>query len=100
MGGWMKNNRSISKQKKPFGVKATEIKYMSWSLTLIGKTGNIVKALEEQSTKFEGGTKLEFDAALPHLIGLVKENWNNGVEPVMKLSASGHGYDTLPSVRG
>lgn len=68
---------------------------MSWSVTFIGKTDNIVKALEEQSTKFEGQSKTEFDAALPHLIGLVKQNYViNGDSPVLHLTASGHGYDT------
>lgn len=67
---------------------------MSWSITLIGKTDNIVKALEEQSAKLEGGSKVEFDAALPHLVGLVKENFNNIGNPVMQLTAAGHGHDS------
>ena len=69
---------------------------MSWNVTFIGKTENIVKALEAQSAKFEGLTKVEFDAALPHLVGLVNENWSKGEtgNPVMKITAAGHGYDT------
>lgn len=67
---------------------------MSWSVTFIGKTENIAKALEESSAKMQGASKVEFDAALPHLIGLVKENWNHGIDPIMKITASGHGHDT------
>ncbi len=67
---------------------------MSWSVTFIGKTENIAKALEEQSAKMEGLSKVEFDAALPHLIGLVNQNYSNNGNPVMRITASGHGYDT------
>jgi hypothetical protein len=66
---------------------------MSWSLTLIGKTDNIVKALKEQSDKLSGGSKVEFDAALPHLVGLVEQNFNATDNPVMQIQASGHGHD-------
>lgn len=66
---------------------------MSWNITFIGKPENVVKALEEQSTKFSGYSKVEYDAALPHLVGLVKENFNNnGIDIVVKVDASGHGY--------
>lgn len=67
---------------------------MSWSIVLIGKTENIVKALEEQSEKLSGGSKVEFDAALPHLVGLLNQNFTNEGNPVMQLTANGHGYDT------
>jgi len=65
---------------------------MSWSVILIGNPDNIVKALQQNSEKLNGTSKDEFDAALPHLIGLVKENSNKTQQPVLKLSASGHGY--------
>lgn len=64
---------------------------MSWSITFIGKSENVVKALEEQSTFLDGQTKVEYDSALPHMVGLVKENFGNG-DQVMKITASGHGY--------
>jgi hypothetical protein len=66
---------------------------MSWSITLIGKPENIATALTAQSEKFDGQTKIEFDAALPHLVGLVSQNFAN-ITPVLKLEASGHGYAT------
>lgn len=69
---------------------------MSWNVTLIGKTKNIVNALKAQSEKLEGPSKVEFDAALPNITGLLEQNFNDAdVEgPLMKLTASGHGYDT------
>lgn len=64
---------------------------MSWSVTFIGKPENVVNALEEQSAKMEGYSKVEYDSALPHLSGLVKENFGTP-SMVIKLTASGHGY--------
>ena len=68
---------------------------MSWSITLIGKPENIVAALKEQSEKLSGMSKTEFDDALPHLVGLVEQNFNTTTTagPVINLTASGHGYD-------
>ena len=66
---------------------------MSWNITFIGDPANVVKALEEESAKLTGPSKAEYDAALPHLVGLVKENFNNnGTGIVVKVAASGHGY--------
>lgn len=58
----------------------------------IGNPENIVKALENQSSQLSGASKEEYDAALPHLTGLVKQNFNKNAEPVLKISANGHGY--------
>lgn len=66
---------------------------MSWSVTLIGKTENIVAALKAHSEAMAGLSKVEFDAALPHLCGLVEQNFNTDGSPVMQLQASGHGHD-------
>lgn len=65
---------------------------MSWSINLIGNPDNIVKALEAQSPKLTGNSKTEYDAALPHLVGLVQQNFNKSAPPIIKLSANGHGY--------
>lgn len=67
---------------------------MSWSVSLIGNPDNIVKALEEESVRLEGtgNCKTEFDAALPNLIGLVKQNYGNPNAPFLKLVANGHGW--------
>lgn len=67
---------------------------MSWSVYLIGKPENVVKALNDMSGKLEGASKQEFDTALPNLTALVKMNFNNsGAEAsAIRLSASGHSF--------
>ncbi len=64
---------------------------MSWSIAIIGSPENVATALTAQSEKLEGQSKVEFDSAMPHLIGLVKENFGPD-NPVVKLAANGHGY--------
>ncbi len=64
---------------------------MSWSIGFIGKASNVVTALEDYSTKLEGQSKVEYDDVLPHMVGIVKQNFSN-VEPVIKITANGHGY--------
>jgi hypothetical protein len=70
---------------------------MSWSIALIGKPENVVAALEEASKKMdEGQSKAEFDDALPHLVGIVKQNFakegSTYTGKTVKLEASGSGY--------
>jgi len=67
---------------------------MSWSVTFIGNPENVAKALEEQSTKLEGQSKVEYDSALPHMVALVKENFELVNQPIVKIAANGHGYAT------
>jgi hypothetical protein len=64
---------------------------MSWSIGLIGKPENLVKALKAESERLKDQSKEEFDAALPHMIGLIELNVSENPVP-MKLEASGHGY--------
>jgi hypothetical protein len=66
---------------------------MSWSITVIGKPENVVAALEAQSAKESGQCKIEFDDALPHLVGLVRQSFNEKPEftPMVRLEASGSG---------
>lgn len=66
---------------------------MSWSIAFIGKPENVAKALEDNSAKLSGQSKTEFDAALPHLVALVKENFGQN-SPTLKIAASGSGYST------
>lgn len=66
---------------------------MSWSITFIGKSENVSKALEDHSTKLSGQSKEEYDAALPYLMGLVQQNFNKDNSPVIQITASGHGYN-------
>jgi hypothetical protein len=62
---------------------------MSWSVQFIGKPEKIVEALQKQSETMSGESKVEYDCALPHLVGLVNENF--GYDYAIKLMASGHG---------
>jgi hypothetical protein len=64
---------------------------MSWSITFIGKPENVTKALEAESEKLSGQSRIEYDSALPHLVSLVKENFGDNT-PVVKIAANGHGY--------
>jgi len=63
---------------------------MSWSVQFVGKPEKVVEALIAQSEKLSRESKAEFDAALPHLVALVNENY--GFDYAVKLVASGHGY--------
>ena len=64
---------------------------MSWQVQFIGSPENVAKALEAESLRLSDQSKEEFDAALPHMVGLVKENFSPS--PIMvKLTALGHGY--------
>jgi len=67
---------------------------MSWSINAIGKPENIVKALEAESTKMTGQSKVEYDDALPHLVGLVKQNFlgPDSEPPLIEVNANGSGY--------
>jgi hypothetical protein len=62
---------------------------MSWSVNFIGKPQNVVNALIAESNKMSGQSKEEFDAALPHIVDLVKENI--GENAFIKVDAAGHG---------
>jgi hypothetical protein len=60
---------------------------MSWSINTSGTPEEVVTRLEEQSKTLGGQSKEEYDAALPHIIALVKEN----VGGLINLLAWGHG---------
>jgi hypothetical protein len=65
------------------------INKMSWSIQFIGKPEKVVEALQKQSESMNGESKVEYDSALPHLAGLVKENF--GYDYAVKIVAAGHG---------
>lgn len=65
---------------------------MSWSIGFIGTTKNVITALKDESAKLSGQSKEEYDSALPHLIGMVEQNFEKGFDPVVKITANGHGY--------
>lgn len=68
---------------------------MSWSVSLIGKPALVAQALDEHSGQLSGQSKIEFEAALPHLKALVLDNFaapdSGCVEPLVKLDANGSG---------
>lgn len=65
---------------------------MSWSVNYMGTPQAIAESLDKYSSDLSGYSKEEFDAALPHLKGLLAENF--GDQYVRQLIASGHTGDT------
>lgn len=63
---------------------------MSWNIAFIGKPENVATALQQHSEKLDGQSKVEFDNALPHIIGLVNQNYGQNVHNI-KVLANGHG---------
>jgi hypothetical protein len=70
---------------------------MSWSISFIGKSENVSQALKDNSAKLSGASKEEYDAVLPHLVGLVEQNYNKPNNPVIQISASGSGHNDYRS---
>lgn len=64
---------------------------MSWSIDLIGNQHAIVYELVAKSGPMAGDSKVEYDAALPHIIGLVEQNWSMDYPCVLRVTANGHG---------
>lgn len=67
---------------------------MSWNVSFIGKPAAVARALKVESGELTGQSKIEYDAALPHLLGLVENNFckpGHGNEQLIRLNASGHG---------
>jgi len=68
---------------------------MSWSIVFTGTPDEIVAALDDHSNKITGQSKVEYDAAKPHMSALVAENFaaeGSGYNPpTLILEASGHG---------
>jgi hypothetical protein len=78
---------------------------MSWSFRCIGKPPNVAKAIQDESAKQTGPSKIEFDDAMPHLIALVLQNFQDDISllPMIDFEASGSGMsqgtgDTLKQV--
>lgn len=73
------------------------VTFMSWSINIMGKRDNIIKALNEHSEKLTGESKKEYDSFLSDLTNLVSANYNNTNEPVLKLAAHGHRAEGMSS---
>lgn len=68
---------------------------MSWSTSYLGTAAKVADALENYSEKLSGTSRDEYDRVKPALISLVKENFDHqegAIEPVIKITANGHGY--------
>lgn len=65
---------------------------MSWSAYIIGKPEKVIENLES-GLGFTGESLKEFEEARPHIIGLIKQNFETAEAPkvFIKLEASGHG---------
>jgi hypothetical protein len=67
---------------------------MSWSIQLVGTPEKVAEALQAHSGTLSGQCKVEYDDALPYLVGLVSNNFADGerYKPSMvKIAASGSG---------
>ena len=64
---------------------------MSWSFNVAGTPEGIIKAMDGESLRLTGESRIEFDAAKPHLIGLLRLNVA-APTPAIRLTASGHAY--------
>lgn len=64
---------------------------MSWSISTTGTAEQIAAAVEEQSGRMTGQSKVEFDGAKNAIVALLKQNFaapdSGYVEPVLKLDA-------------
>jgi hypothetical protein len=73
---------------------------MSWYANYIGTSDKISAALTKQSAGLSGPSKVEFDAALSCIQGLLGQNYNKAAgatAPVLRLTASGSGYEQQQS---
>lgn len=66
---------------------------MSWSAHFMGTPDKIVEALTKQSQNLTSNSKIEFDAALPHMIGLIQQNKGKDKPPLLEFSGNGSAWD-------
>lgn len=69
---------------------------MSWSVSFFGKPEAVAKALEDAGAGLTGQSRIEFDAAKPHLVALVLNNFvmegfGYNSPALVELSAAGSG---------
>jgi hypothetical protein len=75
-------------------VASTKEVRMSWSVSFFGTAEKVAEAIEAEGAKMTGQSKLEYEAAAPHLAALVRENFDKAEganPPLIRISASGHG---------
>ncbi len=81
---------SLTEQLKR-GTAKLNTNIMSYSVGFTGKPAKVVEALEAYSNQLSGYSKEEYDKALPHIVGLVSQNFGNGENTMIECSANGHG---------
>lgn len=69
---------------------------MSWSINFTGKPEKFAEYMDKESERNSGNSKEELDAAKPHLVALVLENFKDasyphGGTPLVKVKACGSG---------
>lgn len=64
---------------------------MSWSVSFFGTAEKVAEAIEAEGAKMSGQSKLEYEAAAPHLAALVRQNFQEGDPALVRVNASGHG---------
>jgi hypothetical protein len=63
---------------------------MSWNVSMIGTPEKVAIALEEHAGTLTGQSRVEYEAAAPHLAALVRQNFaQTGM--VVKVDANGSG---------
>lgn len=72
---------------------------MSRSIGFEGSAEEVAKKLNSESTRLTGQSKIEFDSALPFILGLIGENYlDSAVAPdysPVKLSLSANGSGSM-----
>jgi len=64
---------------------------MSWGIALIGTPEKVIAELERFGSTLSDTSKLEFDAALPHMKALIGLNFQDNSSALVKFNANGHG---------
>lgn len=64
---------------------------MSWSVSFTGKPEEVAKNLEDYRNNLTGDIQAEYDGALPHIVGLVKQNHGDESRSIV-VTAYGSGY--------
>lgn len=67
---------------------------MSYSVNFVGVAGAVADALTAQSEKMSGPSRDEYDKALPHIVGIVKQNYAAAGQPAPVLKVAAYGSAT------
>jgi hypothetical protein len=61
---------------------------------MVGKPENVANALEAEAENMSGESKAEYQEALPHIVGIVRQNFNKETDSpqLVSVSANGSGF--------